>query len=505
MKNEQLSHLAYQHFLNTPFNDLLDGNDGSVEPNGLESRLSALTEYAKERIPAYAKMYSQFKESLPFLTKENFVNVYDMKSRCKDGLLSGLEMIHSSSGSSNAKGPTYWGRNVQDELSIAVRFEQIFLDSFDAHEKDTLAINAFPMGRWVGGLFTSFCTRYVSQKGYRITQVTPGNNIQEIIKVASDLHGMFDQTIVLGYPPFVKMVIDEQFRKSQDFWKPYNLGFVFAGEVFSEEWRMLLAKRANVSQPERQIVSIYGTADAGVIASESILSAKIRAFLARNPEISKELFGLDRIPSLMQYDPQTRFLEKRPDDQTLAITTVPWKHLSESNEIAASRMCMPLIRYGIGDDGGIMSFQDMIEFVERKGMNLNLNDFNYRTLPFVWVFGRKFWTISLYGANVYVENIMVGLEAPEISEIVTGKFVLALKSDLDDCRLLIRIELCPGVSFKDQENEHRIAVLIRDQIKRLNSEYNHYVPEEKQLPEIIFHQYGNDIYFKQGVKHKYIL
>ena len=29
-----------------------------------------------------------------------------------------------------------------------------------------------------------------------------------------------------------------------------------------------------------------------------------------------------------------------------------------------------------------------------------------RALPFAWVFGRAHWTISLFGANVYVENVI---------------------------------------------------------------------------------------------------
>ena len=34
---------------------------------------------------------------------------------------------------------------------------------------------------------------------------------------------------------------------------------------------------------------------------------------------------------------------------------------------------------------------------------------------------RSFWTVSLYGANVYVENIMSGLEKEEVHNLVTGK------------------------------------------------------------------------------------
>jgi phenylacetate-CoA ligase len=73
----------------------------------------------------------------------------------------------------------------------------------------------------------------------------------------------------LGYPPFIKMIIDNGNSISKDYWKGYILKFVFAGEVFSEEWRSLLAGRSYVQELERDIVSIYGTADAGVLATET--------------------------------------------------------------------------------------------------------------------------------------------------------------------------------------------------------------------------------------------
>ena len=61
----------------------------------------------------------------------------------------------------------------------------------------------------------------------------------------------------------------------------------------------------------------------GVLGTETVLSATIRRWLARRPELARELFGRDRLPSLLQYDPYHRFLEMKPDDGTIAITTLP--------------------------------------------------------------------------------------------------------------------------------------------------------------------------------------
>lgn len=43
-----------------------------------------------------------------------------------------------------------------------------------------------------------------------------------------------------------------------------------------------------------------------------------------------------------------------------------------------------------------------------------------RRQPFVYVFGRSFWAVSLYGANVYVEQVMPALEDQEaVTQVVT--------------------------------------------------------------------------------------
>ncbi len=38
---------------------------------------------------------------------------------------------------------------------------QIFRDNFCSHERSTLAVVCLPLGSWVGGMFTAFCTRCV--------------------------------------------------------------------------------------------------------------------------------------------------------------------------------------------------------------------------------------------------------------------------------------------------------------------------------------------------------
>ena len=107
------------------------------------------------------------------------------------------------------------------------------------------------------------CLNHLTMKGYPLTVVTPGNKPPEILSTLSSLKpaDTFSQTIIFGYPPFVKGVIDAAGQAGFE-WKPLNLGLVVAGECYTEAWRQLVSQRACIREPGRRVVSLYGTADA---------------------------------------------------------------------------------------------------------------------------------------------------------------------------------------------------------------------------------------------------
>lgn len=425
-------------------------------------------------------------ETLPLLTKENYLSRHPLSDLCRDGTLSRCDMVAVSSGSTGK--PTFWPRFFSDELAVARRFEQVFVDSFQADVKTTLAVVCFALGTWVGGMYTASCTRALALKGYPITLVTPGNNPEEIFRVLQDLGEGFEQVVLLGYPPFLKDVVDKGRTMGLD-WQRYHIKWVMAGEVFSEEWRTLMGERLGTTNFCYDSASLYGTADAGVLGNETPLSIAIRRFLARNPAHAQALFGESRLPTLVQYDPTSRFFETH--DGTLLF--------SGDNGI-------PLIRYHIADSGGIIPCAEMLEKLSDWGFdprNELDGDRGVYPLPFVYVFGRSNFTVSYFGANIYPENVTVGLEQPEIQTWVTGKFVLETKEDADRNRTLhITVELAPGVSTHAAKQE-TIGTAILRELLRLNSEFKHYVPAASQQPEITLLPTGDPDYFPIGVKHRY--
>jgi phenylacetate-CoA ligase len=426
-------------------------------------------------------------QRLPVLTKDNYLRRYPLPDLCRNGRLEDCDMIAVSSGSTGT--PCFWPRFLTDELRIAWRFEQIFQDSFRADERRTLAVICFALGTWVGGMYTAACCRHLAAKGYPLTVITPGSNKAEILRVVQELGGFYDQVVLLGYPPFLKDVVDEGIAKGMD-WPRYSIKMVMAGEVFSEEWRDLVGQRVGSSDPCYDSASLYGTADAGVLGNETPLSICIRRFLAANPHAARELFGESRLPTLVQYAPLSRYFEMQ-NGQLL---------FSGDNGI-------PLLRYNLLDTGGIASYEEMLAFCGAQGFDplstLSDRERGTRELPFAWVFGRSDFTVSYFGANIFPENITVGLEQDEVAGWVTGKFVLQVEEDADRNRYLaVIVELAPNITGEEARHD-AIAASIRTHLLRLNSEFANYVPAAYQQPRLRLALHGDPEFFPPGVKHRY--
>ena len=487
---------ALEDFVNTPLETKLKRSCASNP----EAEVLKLFHNVANTTPAYQaflqeneinpesiKTFSDF-QSLPLLTKENYIKKYPLKDLCRKGKINSCDFISVSSGSTG--NPTFWTRFISDEYEIATRFEQIFCHSFNADQKNTLAVVCFTLGTWVGGIYTANCCRHLAAKGYPITVVTPGNNPTEIFRVIRELAPLFEQVILLGYPPFLKNVIDTGITKGIT-WQQFNIKLVMAGEVFSEEWRNLVGERIGGTNHYYDSASLYGTADAGVLGNETPLSICIRRFFAQNPNATREFFGESRLPTLVQYDPTSRYFE-----------------IEKRNLIFSGNNGIPLLRYNIADLGGIITYDEMLQYLASKnfspitelGTTINQNIY---PLPFVYVFGRSNFILSYYGANIYPENIQVGIEQPEVRNLVTGKFVMEIKQDKDHNSILtIAVELAPEI-IATQELKNNIAACITTQLLHLNSEYANYVSPEYRTPQINLYSFGNTEYFPIGVKHRY--
>jgi phenylacetate-CoA ligase len=491
---------ALQHFLSNDLGSLLrpgESGDGFTETLGLLRR-------AADGVPAYGQLLqaagigpADIHEArdlarLPLLTKDNYLRRFPLDALVEGGDLTACDFFAVSSGSTGE--PGLWPRGLQHELAIAQRFEQVLRDGFQAQKRRTLAVVCFALGSWVGGMYTTSCLRWVAAKGYPLLIVTPGNKMDEILRVVRRLAPDFEQTVLFGYPPFLKEVVDAGIAEKLP-WGSYNVRLVTAGEVFSETWRDLVLERLGQKEVLNSIASLYGTADAGVLGNETPYSVAIRRCLAGRPDLAKEVFGEERLPTLCQYDPTSRYFEtvEGAEGTTLAF--------SGDNGV-------PLLRYHIADRGGIVSFERMREYMAAASSDpfLALAQAGLpepRRLPFVFVFGRANFAVSFFGANIFPETISLALERPELSGWSTGKFVMEVKEGLAERpRFAVAIELAgnePGDPARIETAER----VIQQVLEAHNSEYANYVSAPERRPLVTLWPKGHPEYFPVGVKHRY--
>jgi phenylacetate-CoA ligase len=223
--------------------------------------------------------------------------------------------------------------------------------------------------------------------------------------------------------------------------------------------RSLVGERLGADDICYQSSSLYGTADGGVLGNETPVSIAIRRFFAAHPEATRAVFGESRLPTMVQYDPLSRFFGT-----------------AQGTLVVSGDSGVPLIRCHIADQGGIYDFYEMLALVRQWGGDplAELGGKRNRgiyPLPFVYLFGRADFTVSYFGANINPENVSVSLEQPGLRDWVSGKFVLQVTETIDrDKALSVVIELAPGMAGNEQI-VRTIANAIRQELLRLNSEF----------------------------------
>ncbi|GAB7046560.1 phenylacetate--CoA ligase family protein [Catenuloplanes indicus] len=449
----------------------------------------ALFRDAAAEVPAYRRFLSEqgvdpasvvSVEQIPLTSKSGYHQRYPLPERCRGGRITGGDIVALSSGSSGT--PTVWPRSAADEHGGAARMEHILRDAFHAHERSTLAVVCFALGHWVGGMYVAGICRRLAARGYPITVAPAGNDIDEVLRVIDELGDFYDQIVLLGYPPFVKNVVDSGLARGMD-WTSYRIKIVMAGEVISEQWRDLIGLRTGMTDPTADVANMYGTADGGVLATETPLSVRIRRFLAGRPDLARAVFGDTRLPTLAQFDPATHRFEALPGG-TLAFSTDG---------------TVPLVRYHIADEGGVIAHDSLIALCREHGFDPGEGT----DLPFVFVFGRSMFTVSFFGANVYPEDVAAALERPAVAGWATGRFVLRTLEDVDrDRRLNVVVELATGEAATD-ERQRAAAEAIRAELLRVNNEFAHYVPAGYQTPDVELRTADDPEFFPHGIKHRY--
>lgn len=469
--------------------------------------LLALFKKTASKVPAYKKFLARHRvksnqirtvadlATVPTIHKANYLKKNRLIDLTLDGELKKPLVFTSTSGSTGV--PFYFHRSAElDEKTSAIH-ELFFTAGQYKTNEPVLIVVCFGMGVWIGGLITYQAFKSMQERGYNLAIITPGINKEEIFKALKHLGPSYRHIILAGYPPFIKDIIDEAPSHGID-WHKFKVRLLFAAEVFTERFRDYVSRTVGITNPYCDTMNIYGTADLGAMAFETPLAILIRRLCAKNRELFEAIFPhVQKTPTFAQYIPS--FISFDTDGQDLLV--------SGDNSL-------PLVRYALGDHGGVYSFKEMVAKLAELGINLKqeakkagIEKFWYE-LPFVYVYERADFSTSLYGLQVYPEPVREALLKKPLSTYLTGKFTMETRFDNKQNQYLhIHLEMRrPHNGTLPQSIRRAVLNALVEHLELNNSEYRELRKflGKRALPRMTFWQAEDPEYFKPGIKQRWV-
>lgn len=447
----------------------------------------------KNRVqPAKIKTWADF-EGVPPVTKSNYLRAYPLEMLTRGGSLKKPIVFTSTSGSTGK--PFYFPRERALDWESSIIHEFFLRNGLRGHEGPTLVVVGFGMGAWIGGLITYKAFDLANERGANVSIITPGINKDELFNALRDLAPHYRQTILTGYPPFLKDIVDEAPSHGINL-KKLNLRILTAAESYSETFRDYIAKKAGIKNLCLDTLNVYGTADIGTMAYETPTAILMRQLALKNKKAFNTIFSeIERTPTLAQYNPFFITFEAPGGDILL----------TGDNTI-------PLVRYAIGDRGGVLRYPDIVDALASEGINFKKEARRagilkaVTELPFVYVYERSDLSTKLYGAIIFPEPIKEALQTRRLSPLVTGKFTMATRFDWDQNQFLeVNIEMKPGVRASARLKQLSTKAIVDRLIARSGEYHNNYnaVPH-KVTPRVKLWPYGYKKYFVSGGKQKWV-
>ncbi len=447
--------------------------------------------HAAQRVPAYRALLHELAidpdhiralDDLPETDKASYVDRWSLVERCVDGRmpLRGTT-IDESSGSTGT--PYNWVRSAEERAHVRRMIG--FFARYTFGDAPLVVLNAFSMGAWATGMTTA-----IALEANGLVKAT-GPSMEKILGTMREL-GTGYRYLIVGYPPFLKLLLDEAEMAGWD-WSPYDMHALLGGESNSEALRDYLLRRF------RTVFSGYGATDIEIgLAAETPASIGIRRLAAERPEIAEALFGeTGRSPMVFQYNPLLHHVQTNAAGELLFTVT---RHATLA----------PKVRYNVHDEGGVIRDDHLRATLASFGVQLeDLVPGNRRLvrMPYLYVFGRKDSTVSVMGANIYPADIEAGIYAdPALAEQVLS-FRLSIREDRPgETRPMVSIQLARGEPSDAVAEGLRAA--IEGQLAAHNADYREAMSEYPALmvPVVELHANGTGPFAGDAdrIKHRYV-
>jgi phenylacetate-CoA ligase len=436
---------------------------------------------ALRTVPAYGRFVKANQtRSLPETDKETYVKRFATEDRCVDGsFLNGDVSIDESSGSTGT--PYNWVRSLRERHESHVFIS--YFANYSYGRKRWIILNGFSMGAWATGINMGVAL----QKNGVVKNTGP--DIEKILHTLQ-FFGPGHNYLITGYPPFLKHLIDVAEERGFPF-ADYKLYGLAGGEGMSEGLRDYLERRFE------RVYSGYGATDLEIgIAGETPITVALRRLARRSEDVRRALFGEDsRLPMIFQYNPLMHHIE-----------------VNEHNEvvftISRKTLLSPRIRYNVHDEGGVMTCDEIADRLNALGIDFrklreSCGDPGVN-LPFLWIYGRRDYTVSVMGANIYPEDIEQCLYQDVELAQMTNSFCLGLSETENGGvrpRFVFEVSETPTCELVDRYRESIVPKLVA-----LNADFREAWKEypDTLVPEIELYGLGEGPFAGDRAKIKQV-
>lgn len=313
-----------------------------------------------------------------------------------------------------------------------------------------------------------------------------------IFAITKQLNNEKAQTIIAGYPPFLKDLAAYAQSKGHDLKEFSPIGIV-GGQAISEAMRDVL-----VNDGFAQIYSSYGASDLDInLGVETEFEIGVRKAIEQNSGLARELYGANKgLPMIFHYDPMNYHVEclDKPEDKDSLLFTCARDDRSSAR-----------IRYDLGDKGRVYASSDIQALCAKYGIFLKPKT----DLPLMFVWGRDS-TVVFNGANLaFTELERAVTDVDQKGEILKKAFYTYHDERTGEEKLELWLELNEGVELPDSdERAESYAHDLIAKMAQLNQDFRYQLEsldEGAPLPMVRFFKRNQSPISEAGGHRKQVL
>jgi phenylacetate-CoA ligase len=442
-------------------------------------------------------------DEIPIITKKEFYSAYEFQEILPKDSYKDIYTFYRSSGTT--AGTTgrgfFWPQLKSDFLNNLDHNKNNIIDLLNLKQKSTLFIIGLSLGSWAGGEQLSFYLKDLALKNnLSLSVFSPGNMHAEIVEIIEKLQHDFEQIIIALCPSAIFYL--ERLANSLNIRLPLEkITFFVGGEPFPETLRTDLQKRSQKSNYEPSIVSIYGSADAGIMGMESKQLIIMRQLIAKTPEMAKLLgFTPSAIPNLFHLRVNHSKIYLEEINNELVITK--WQGL-------------PLIKYNIQDKCKFFSWEKLCLIAasfDKSEEDLWIKRATEIDGEIFAIWGRSKGCIFLCGSNIFETMLQEVVFNSSLSKIITGSFVVWVELMNGRQTLHWQIELKNGEQEPKYDIHSEFVKLLSEQQPEFADDYEKfYRPFENEGMYIFQFHFCKDKtlsengLYNSGIKKKVII